>query len=381
MRRLKSYIRRPRSIITGRGGLKHLYTFKNFPVFMGCVGTKPRNDLVADMDWGIDPETGVIQLMNLVPLRLVYQKQHVDGTGPTWARYYMDFARYIEKRRVKNVLEIGGGAGDLAKKITTLDQKVNWTIIEPNPAIKETSRISIIRGFFDKSFKYKKPVEVVVFSQVLEHAYNPQEFIRTIAEFLPLGGKLIFAYPNLRLWLKRKYTNALNFEHTIFLTDYYLDLLLRKFGFIVKDKYFYKDHSIFYSAVKIWSLPGKLPQMKNHYEQYKKLFTDFVKYYSDLVVKLNKRISKFDGKVYMFGAHIFSTYLFEFGLDKKKIAGLLDNSPEKIGKRLYGTNFIVKSPDVVSEKKKVAVVLKVGIYRDEIIEQLKRINHRVVIFE
>lgn len=75
--------------------------------------------------------------------------------------------------------------------------------------------------------------------------------------------------------------------------------------------------------------------------------------------------------MYVFGAHIFAQYLFAFGLDQTKIISLLYNSGLKKEKRLYGTDLIVHGPEILRGKGKVGVVLKVGIYRDEILEQLQ----------
>ena len=57
--------------------------------------------------------------------------------------------------------------------------------------------------------------------------------------------------PNLNEMLQRKYTNCLNFEHTIFLNEEYLEFILNKYNFeIVKKQKFKDDHSIFYSCIK-----------------------------------------------------------------------------------------------------------------------------------
>ena len=91
-------------------------------------------------------------------------------------------------------------------------------------------------------------------------------------------------------------------------------------------------------------------------------------------------MSDFPHKVFLFGAHVFSQYLLSFGLDQSKICGILDNSPLKIGKRLYGTNLSVFDPKIIIDDD-VGVILKVGSYRNEIIAQLKTINPNVTIFE
>lgn len=374
------YVVRDESVITGEKNLEPLYVFKDFPVFFGCVDHGPEKDLKADMSWAICPESGVIQLDKLIPLDILYQEQHVDGTGPTWEQYYHDFADYIKKQPSKNILEIGGGAGKLADIFVGMTEDTTWTLVEPNPLHPGSDRVKIARSFFDENFKYDGEVDTVVFSQVMEHAYDPHQFVASIAEFLKPGQKLICAYPNLKLWLENKYTNAINFEHTMFLTDYFVDYLFRKHGFRIADKYFYKDHSVFYTAEKL-ATPEAEVSFENKYEEYKKIFEGYVQYHEELVAGLNGKMGDFDGEVYVFGAHIFAQYLFEFGLKKEKVVSLLDNSPLKQGKRLYGTPFTVQSPEALRGKGKVGVVLKVGIYRDEILKQLQEINPEVVIFE
>ncbi len=373
------YVFRKKSVITGKENLKHLHTFKDFPVFFGCVEHSSEKDVKADMSWAICPESGVIQLEKLIPLDILYQEQHVDGTGPTWEEYYHDFAEYVQRQPSKDILEIGGGAGKLADIFIGSTEGTSWTLVEPNPLHLGSDRIKIARAFFDENFEYEGNIDTVVFSQVMEHAYDPNAFVSSIAKFLPVGGKIVCAYPNLKLWLERKYTNAINFEHTMFLTDYFVDYLFVKYGFVIKDKYFYKDHSIFYVAEKAKQSGAAI--FENQYHEYKKIFDDFIRYHQNMVKDLNEKIAGFDGEVYVFGAHIFAQYLFEFGLNKQKIVSLLDNSSLKQGKRLYGTPFMVQSPEVLEGKGVVGVVLKVGIYRDEIFKQLKKINSKIVVFE
>ena len=145
--------------------------------------------------------------------------------------------------------------------------------------------------------------------------------------------------------LKRKYTNCLNFEHTVFITEPYVDYLLSKNGFKLLDKeYFKEDHSIFYSFVKddnvdIIELPTGL------YEHNKNLYLDYIDYHMKLINNLNEKINKINNKqkIYLFGAHVFAQSLIKFGLNTSRISCLLDNDSNKHGKRLYGTNLVVQS--------------------------------------
>jgi hypothetical protein len=44
-------IERNFDIISGQQDLEHLYTFKDFPVFMGCTDQHREKDLTTDMNW------------------------------------------------------------------------------------------------------------------------------------------------------------------------------------------------------------------------------------------------------------------------------------------------------------------------------------------
>jgi 2-polyprenyl-3-methyl-5-hydroxy-6-metoxy-1,4-benzoquinol methylase len=374
MKSLRTYIDNTKSVITGND-LKIIHKFENFPVFFGCTDSPKKNDLAANMIWGIDSKSGAIQLTKLVPLEILYQEQHVDGTGLTWKKYYEDFAIFIQKQNPRNVLEIGGGAGQLAQNVTKASSKIKWTVIEPNPIIKNTKQIKVIKGFFDSSLKVKDKINTIILSQVLEHVYNPREFISKIYEFLPVRGKVIIAYPQITTWLNKKYTNALNFEHTMLIDDF-IEYLFIEQGFIIKKKNKYKDHSTFIVAEK--GIKKKLNiNIPNKYYEYKRLFLNFISYHKKLVRELNLKIKKSKEPVYLFGAHIFATYLFSFGLSMN-LAGILDNSLLKQNRRFYGTNFIVSSPSILKKLKKVNIICRAGLYTDEIKKNiLENVNPNV----
>ncbi len=375
MNKLKDYIERPNSVITG-SAVEIIHTLRDFPIFFGCVDTPKESDLVADMTWGIDPTSGAIQLTRLVPLEILYQEQHVDGTGPTWEKYYDDFADYVIQNNPKRVLEIGGGSGQLAHRSTQLDSNIKWTVVEPNPIINETSQINVISSFFESTLEIDGDIDTVVFSQVMEHAYDPRDFVNHIAKFLPVGGKVIFAYPQLTSWIDRKFTNAINFEHTILIDDF-IEYLFIEQGFKIEKKDIYNDHSIFFVAVKQDKKKSNI-SLPNKYNEYKSLYLNFVKFHEALVKELNSKIESSTEPVYLFGAHIFATYLFSFGLNTN-LSGILDNSKLKQNRRLYGTNFIVSSPKILKGLGRVNVILKAGVYNDEIKKDiLENINPDVI---
>lgn len=376
------YVERIKDVITGDDDLEDLHCLPGFPVFMGSVETERVDDLSFDMEWSISKSSGVIQLKKLLPLDVLYQSQTTtSAVGALWMEHHRAFAEFVGRYAPKAVLELGGAHGILAKEYERID-KVSWTILEPNPAPVSGSNARFIKGFFDDKFRLGAPIDTVIHSHVYEHLYEPDRFTQHLADFLTDGQRMLFAVPHLRSWLEKKYTNCINFEHTVFLTEPYIEYLLSKHGFRVEKKeYFRTDHSIFYACVRDRTItPSVLDS--SLYQVNKSIYGNFVKYHEDLIAELNEQLSKFSGPVYLFGAHVFAQYLLAFGLKTGKILGLLDNDPNKHGKRLYGTDLTVFSPQVLRELPNPAVILKAGVYNDEIkTDILNNINAHTVFFE
>jgi hypothetical protein len=361
-----NYINRDKDVVFGNFDLEELYTFKNFPVFMGCVDSELSQDILEDMNWKISKGSGMIQLNPLLPLDVVYSAEHGSGTtGKAWDEHHTSFANFIYKFKPKNILEIGGLHGILAEKYLELDNNVKWTMIEPNPTVDSNLPINVVKGFFDDKFKSDEKFEAVIHSHVLEHVYNPDEFINHKSSFMNDGDLLIFTLPNMQVMLENNYTNCINFEHTIYFTEPYIEYFLNKYNFeLVEKQYFREDHSIFYCARKSNNIPTNLP--KGLYEKNKLTFQQYINNHLDDINKINEIINKTDLPVYLFGAHVFSQYLIAFGLDVSKVVCLLDNDTKKEGKRLYGTTLISKSPKILKDIPEAIIILRAGVYNNEI---------------
>ena len=341
---MMEYIDRSESVITGNKSLEPLYSLANFPVFIGATSAPRTEDMFADMQWSICKESGVIQLNQVLPLEIVYSSFHSEAVGSVWAEHRACFAGFISKYAGESILEIGGSNGALAQGYIERNPNKHWTIVEPSPNFAGNERIKVIKGFFNKDFLLPS-VDTIVHSHVLEHIYNPREFLKDVSDFLPSGNFQIFSIPNLKKYLENKFVNTINFEHTFLLTEELADYLLSLYGFEIVEKEYFGLHSIFYATRKSSrTTPLKLP---NRYCEYKRLYEDFIAFYQDEVKRLNTLIADFNGAIYLFGAHIFSQFLIYMGLDSGRIAAILDNSSAKNGKRLYGTDKMIVSPSII----------------------------------
>lgn len=377
-------IYRNNDLVYGNNDLEFLYTHKKFPVFMGCVDSPESDDDFFDMNWYISKQSGMIQLNPIVPAEVIYQKSHYSGTtGNSWEEHHTEFANFILKFNPEKVLEIGGLHGTLAKKCKS-KQDINWTIIDPNvqSSLKEDG-INTINSIFDENFKLNETYKTIVHSHLLEHVFDINKFLTHIINaFNNKSGKMFFSIPNMRVMLEKNFTNCLNFEHTFYLSDEFVEFFLEKYNFKILNKtYFKEDHSIFYHTEYNPEYSTNLNSI-NYYEKNKKLMNDYIKYQLDMVNRLNEKIEEHNGNIYIFGAHVFSQYLVVYGLNTKKIKCLLDNNVNKHDKRLYGTTLLVQSPKILKNDTNPLVILRAGVFNNEIKKDiLENINKNAIIIE
>lgn len=176
-------------VVSGDKNLEKLSEL-SYPVYCGCTLEDASNDLIAKEEIVISKE-GVIQLKNLIPLEILYKQGHDSGAvGSLWEEHHKEFANFILKSNPKNVLEIGGGHGKLAKHC--LEKKpLSWTIVEPNSKNKDEN-IDYIDGFFHKEIFNHKHFDTIIHSHTFEHIYNPHEFLEDISSAIGGGGDDIF---------------------------------------------------------------------------------------------------------------------------------------------------------------------------------------------
>ena len=374
---------RKHSLLDSSSKLEHLHTFRNMPVSNGCTTNSKSDDIVMDQIWDICKNTGLVQLRELAPLDLVYKFPHNDGVGNTWENHDMELCNFIDEMNLKKVFEIGAGNGRLGKLYLSKNTTNHWTALEPNHSYDEIVMPNLVhlREWFDLNYKIDKHYDAIIHSHVLEHSYDPTSFLKSIYEQIDNDTLHIFSIPNLLYFIKKKFTNGLNFEHTVFLTEKIVDNILNTVGFeIVKKHYYHEFPCIFYVTKK--SEPKEVTYSKSIYQENKKVFLDYVDGQFEDIKKLNDKISKFDGEIFLFGGHIWAHYLIFNGLRVDKISCLLDNSKMKQGKRLYGTSLKVKSPKILKGRENVAVIVKAAQHSREIKDDIyNNINNKVIFWD
>jgi 2-polyprenyl-3-methyl-5-hydroxy-6-metoxy-1,4-benzoquinol methylase len=146
-------------------------------------------------------------------------------------KYEYDYVLPFIKSR-HSVLEIGCGRGTFSKKLKTK----RYVGLEYSENAKELAAQDGI-DIRNESIAYhamtlKKPYDVVVSFQVLEHVCDPKEFIMSALACLKPGGLLILTVPSEDSWLQHKQDFSLNMppHHVTKWTDRCLTNIANEFN-------------------------------------------------------------------------------------------------------------------------------------------------------
>ena len=320
-------------LVTNNSDLEDLYTYTNFPVFIGCTDQPYSSDKYNDLIIKISRSSGIIQLTELLPLDLVYSGYHSEALGDVWKNHHVEFSEFIQENLLgDSVTEIGGSNCKLAEMVLSKNEPLTWTIVEPNLTLSKHNKIKLYRSFIEERLDLVSSTENIVHSHVLEHFYDPLSVIRKISIEQNEGKRMIFSIPNLLEYLKSNFVNTLNFEHTYFLTEELINYIFVSNNYRLLRKKYYRNHSIFYAFEKCTNKNKCDITLENKYNRNKSLYIGMINHYQDEIRLLNTKISKLDTEVFIFGAHIFSQYLLHMGLDSSKILSIIDNSDEKMEK-------------------------------------------------
>jgi len=351
----------------------------DMPVYMGVHNDEETDSLFEQMLFSYCSKCGEVQIKTLIDPEILYQYNHNKGViGDIWKNHYIEFSELIKDYvQNKNVVEIGDPSAKLAK-ITKGFNK--WTIFEPNPETIQIKNVNFIRGFFKRTLKEK--VDVIIHSHVLEHMYNPIEFISNCSQSLKDSGEMFFSIPNMEFLIDNNYlpNNILHFEHTYYIDDDVVDYMIQKNGMQIEAKYKYENHSIFYHTVKNKNKNKSIPNIDTK-KDLKNRFYNLHKKHMEKIFNIKQTVLN-NPKLnwYLFGAHVSSQYLLRNGFDEDLVKGILDNSEFKHNKKLYGTKLLTFSPKIISNIENVGIVCShAGIYYEEISNQLRSINEEVYI--
>ena len=154
--------------------------------------------------------------------------------------------KYLKKKKlnIKNVLEIGPGKGHFYDHFIKSNDNVNYSILESDLNLKEKFRKKNIKVYDEFNDISENHFDLIIFSHVLEHIINPNDFLKKINNFLKKNGVIFFEVP----CLDYLYKDIVE-PHVFFYDKKSLSILLTKNNFT--------HHQIFYYGKKISDMQSK----------------------------------------------------------------------------------------------------------------------------
>lgn len=332
---------------------KVLYKIKSFPVFWGAI---PKEQLKKIKSYPFElsycKNCGLVQQSKRLDEKIinkVYTAEYyncpsplISGMGVSEIEKFINFFKKCKNKPGK-IMEVACFDGYLLKQL----KKLKWDVHGCDPcstadiAIKILGNKRIKKVFFEKGVYPKESFDAVVFRNLLEHIYEPNNFLKEVRESLKNGGKIFIDVPNLKEVIKLGGFGLFFHQHVTYFTIKSIDTLLSKNGFKITNYYEGKPN-LFVEAVKI-SRP-KIKNIKNKDEK-------ILKKLANQSVLMKKKAHKlFDNKqikkIVIFGSSALATTLIGT-LNKKqleKVKLIVDNDSEKHKKYLCGSNFEIVSP-------------------------------------
>ena len=114
------------------------------------------------------------------------------------------------------------------------------------------------------------------------------------------------------------------------------------------------------------------------YTSNKELFINVINKKLHFVNSIIDEINNYKNK-YIFSCHVNTQILLNMGLNKIHFNGILDNDNNKQNNKLYGYDLLTYSPNIITNMNDIVIVVDMGIYTNEICEQLLQLNNNCVI--
>ena len=313
-----------------------------------------------------------VQNKYLGDLSEIYKNNHADSTGTIMINLHEKNKDLIIKYKdnIENIIEIGSSKGVLADNILE-NLNLKYYIIEPSFFGERKNKI-IIDDYYENVDDSNIDANTIIISHVLEHFYQPNEILEKI--YLNKNIKNFFlVWPDLEYYINNNILHVLNTEHIYYIDNDFLIKILETYGFTLIEKEYYIGHSVlFYFHRDTFIEKKEINYINKNYSldlYYNNIFNNINKC-NDLL-NINKNYKK-----YIWPASIHSLYLLIFGLDEKLLDGMLDNSLNKIGKKMYGINLEILSFNRIIENnnENILIILNGGVFNSEVENKIKNSN-------
>jgi hypothetical protein len=279
-----------------------------------------------------------IQTKYLADLMLLYKVNHIDNFGQVKNNMHSFFQKFItSNRNITGTVEIGASHDYLSRLILNSSNISKLTVIDP-AFIGNREGLNVIDEYIEHYDLCTIDANTLIMSSVFEHFYEPTRVLEQIKKSSNIEY-IYINHPNMDYALENNIHINLTAEHTFYINNTFLPILFKRFNFELTKQEYFENHTVCYEFKRNNNLIP-VDAFINNIDSFKV----YLKNLKETVEKLNNIIENTkDYKFYMWPASMHLIPLFIHGFNYSKLTSLLDNSPNKIGKVMYGYNIICES--------------------------------------
>lgn len=348
-------------------------SYPDYPVFIGC-SDKPRSaDDLYNFSIFLCRDCGGMQQAYLPLLDILYGERRFFGGGRMWQKHYDTYRDFITEGLPPgaHVLEVGGGTGTMLSRLAASKQGFELFDVEPHPEY-DLPEVHTFRAYFDLDFHTEERFDAVYSSHLVEHLSDVHTFFTRARTILKDGGSLFSACPNIEESFRNLHLNAFTTDHFNYFAPNVLESIAGDHGFSMQRYQMFQDHGMYFQFTV--SCASEVPKARPGREIATSLWDKFTTYKMTIDGFAELVAEQAAAPVYLFGAHAFTiTFLRHMPADIQYRA-VLDNEPTKQDRRLCGTDLMCRSPEVLRNEETPTVVIYMGAYTDEIVDQIMGIN-------
>jgi hypothetical protein len=328
------------------------------------------NDIIIPYNIYICKECKTSQIKYLGNLDEIYKINHADSTGIIMMNMHKKVLYFIKKYKqiINNIVEVGCSKGVLSDFVLNDSLVDKYFIIEPSYFGSYREHKYIINDYFENvDFSVYKDCNTILISHVFEHFYNPLEILEKIQSNKNILNFLL-VWPDLEYYKDNNVYHLLNTEHTYYVDNSFIIKLLNNYFFELIEKYDYEGHSVIFifkrnellAKTKLINSNYNIDNFYNNLLDNKKIIDEFI--------ETNK-----SQKICIWPCSVHTQFLLMMIKDTRPHY-VLDNSPNKIGKYLYGYNIQCLDFQQCINNDYYAIILNGGVYNNEIKNLIKNSN-------
>jgi len=310
------------------------------------------------------------QTKYLGDLHEIYKINHADSTGKIMINMHKKVLNFIMKYKqiITNIVEIGCSKGVLSDLVLDDSLVEKYYIIEPSYFGNYRQNKYIINNYFENvDFSVYQDCNTILISHVFEHFYNPLEIVEKIQSNKNIQNFLL-VWPDLEYYKDNNVYHLLNTEHTFYVDNSFIIKLFNNYSFELIERYDYEGHSVIFifkrnellEKIDLINCNYNLDSFYNNLLDNKKIIDEFI--------ENNK-----SQKICIWPCSVHTQFLLMITRENR-IHYVLDNSPNKIGKYLYGYNIPCLDFQQYINNDDYAIILNGGVFNNEIKSSIKNLN-------